>query len=329
MTDYDNLSAGAERLYEKAVEEYLSEKYQIRKSGDKFYSPSEPGSPHVGMGGGSKYTEAQMEEKIQEAVSKFEDIPGLFAKFTSMPEPSGFDTPINDMKAAMRSLCVGQAGVADPVSGDQYPYNTELKNMSTSAEYLDEWDGVAMMTFRDEFIAKFEERVLNQFNAAAVIKNAWEAEKELWTRARPNVCKIVDDGYNALDHMHDCGKNEWTVGLSIVGAVVAIGSVVATAGGTAAIALAAVGAAGSVASSAAGTMEDEPKLPYAGESTEAVMNAVREGVQEFDKQLTRAEDKIQTACRNAKGTLEAQSEDYVAAKPRLLDGGDVGRPDAD
>lgn len=119
------------------------------------------------------------------------------------------------------------------------------------------------------------------------------------------------------------------MGLSVVGAVVAIGSAVATAGGTAAIALAAVGAAGSVASSVAGTMDEPPDVRFSGESAVAVIQAVRDGLATFEEELRAAEDKIKNACDTAKGTLTASQEDYVAPKPALLDGGSVGHPDAD
>jgi hypothetical protein len=326
-TSYDGLYDGAVKLYDKAVEEYLSETYSIYKRDGKFYSPRES-DPYYGSDSDT-YCETDLEEKVAEAVGKFDDVPSLFDKFASMPDPGDFDSYITDVASGMRSLSVAKSGVSDPISGEQYPYNTELKNMSTSAGYLDEWDGVAMMQFRDDFIAKFEERVLNQFNAAAVIKNALMAEQELWKRARENVCKIVDDGYAALDHMHDCGKNEWTIALSIVGAVVVIGSAVATAGGTAALALTAVGAAGSIASSVAGTMGDPVDRPFSGESAEAVIKSVREGVKEFEERLKESEDKIKTACETANGTLEVAKEDYQAPKPRLLDGGTVGKPDSD
>jgi hypothetical protein len=143
------------------------------------------------------------------------------------------------------------------------------------------------------------------------------ANKELWKRARANIDDIAHKVKSALDHYDDCGKNEWEIGLSVVGAVVAIAAVPVT-GGASAIALGAVASAVDVASTFAGQIEDPPQNDYSAESVEGVIAKAKQGIEDLKTRSSAAEQKIVDAMTNSSGGRSpATPPTFLAPRPTL------------
>jgi hypothetical protein len=313
---YEELSSHVSDIWDKALEEYMMERGAY-KHDDRYYGS---------MGEDDEILQIWLDE----ADSKFQKVWTMFGDFYSLPEPSDYDGPIADLKTTMTALCK-TTGDQDPIQGEFYPGNTELTAMTDAAGYLDEWDGVAVQAFRENFITPFPVRTSNQFVVASILMNALEAEQELWKRVRENIDKIAEDCIKALDHMHDCGKNEWSMFFSVTGAVVAIAALPLTAGTSGALALAAVGSGISVASTYAGQIEDPPEPRFSGESAEAVVNATEDGIKDLKDEIKKAEQKVVDAMTNALGVVNGHTEDLVAPRPVIADQPhpDPGYPDAD
>lgn len=328
---YDQVPGLATEIYQKAVDKYLSDTYQIYKDGDTYYSPDQGGDAWNPSSRNSRYTDDQLKQLVSEAQHKFADVPHLFDDFSMLPDPAGFDNDITMVSAVMDDLCAH--ATADPILGIQHPINTELSVMAgttagqpETATVLQRWDGLASEAFLRNFVTPFPDRTANQFTCASVLLNALKAEAELWKRARLNIADIAEKTKNGLDHYADCGKNDWTVGLSVVGAVVTIASAIATGGTSLVVGLAAVGAAGTVASTVAGTSDSPPSDRYGGESVEAVINSCRKAVADLKTAIKEQEQKVVDAMTKSVGIVEAHKSDFIAPRPSLADGSRVGQP---
>jgi hypothetical protein len=324
---YPELGAHAQEIYDMAVEKYLSDRYGIYKIDGKFYPPPDPYT------GTSYMPEELLRANVWEAESKFTEVLSMFNDFLSLPEPGAFDGPMDSIATCMNALC--SEAFTDPIKGSPHPVNVELKAMTVAGTTLDEWDGLAAKAFMNNFVIPFGDRTENQFTVASILLNALNAEKELWTRARNNIDDIAHKAKSALEHYDDCGKNDWEIGLSVVGAVVAIASVPVT-GGAGAIALAAVASGVDVASTFAGQIEDEPKNDYSAESVEGVIDKVKQGINDLKEAIRKAEQKVVDAMNNSAGVVSAYASDFVAPRPTLAgeqgkspSNPDVGQPDDD
>jgi hypothetical protein len=330
---FEELGFHAQEIYDKAVEKYLFDEFQIYKQDGMFYPPPDPyGGASYGGGQSSSYmTEDQLKQHVWDAEMKFNEIHSLFNDFLVLPDPGDFDGPWEQVTTCMNALCT--EAFTDPIQGDPHPVNTELSAMTVAGNTIDEWDGLAAQAFNDNFIIPFKDRTHNQFIAGSILMNALNAEKELWKRARLNIDDIAHKVNSALDHYDDCGKNDWEIGLSVVGAVVAIAALPLTGGTSAAIALGAVASGIDVANTFAGQIEDEPKNDYSAESVEGVIDKAKQGINDLKEAVQKAEQKIVDAMSNSSGVVSSYATDFVAPRPTLADQGthnpDVGRPDND
>jgi hypothetical protein len=324
---YEELGFHAQEIYDMAVEKYLFDEHQIYKVDGMFYPPP---SPYTGT---SYMPEEMLKQLVWDAEMKFNEVHSLFNDFLVLPDPGSFDGPMQSITACMNALC--SEAYTDPIQGTPHPVNVELKAMTVAGTTLDEWDGLAAKAFMNNFVIPFEDRTENQFTVASILMNALNAEKELWTRTRANIDDIAHKAKSALEHYDDCGKNDWEIGLSVVGAVVAIASVPVT-GGAGAIALAAVASGVDVASTFAGQIEDEPKNDYSAESVEGVIDKVKQGINDLKAAVQKAEQKVVDAMTNSAGIVSSYASDFVAPRPTLAGeqgqppaNPDVGRPDDD
>ena len=248
-------------------------------------------APTDPMSGQPMMTEEVLRKTVWDTEMKFNEIHSLFNDFLVLPDPSAFDGPIQSV-----TTC-----------------------------------GLAAKAFINNFVIPFEGRTENQFTVASILMNALNANKELWKRARANIDDIAHKVKSALDHYDDCGKNEWEIGLSVVGAVVAIAAVPVT-GGASAIALGAVASAVDVASTFAGQIEDLPKNDYSAESVEGVIAKAKQGIEDLKTEVARAEQKIVDAMTNSSGVVAGHATDFLAPRPTLAGAPgnpDVGQPDDD
>ena len=324
---FEELGLHAQEIYEMAVEKYLRDEHMIYQHDGMFYPPTDP------MSGTPMMTEEVLRKTVWDTEMKFNEIHSLFNDFLVLPDPADFDGPIQSLTTCMDALC--SQAFTDPIQGDPHPVNVELRAMTVAGTTLDEWDGLAAKAFMNNFVIPFEDRTENQFTSASILMNALNANMELWTRARANIDDIAHKVKSALDHYDDCGKNEWEIGLSVVGAVVAIASVPVT-GGASAVALGAVASAVDVASTFAGQIEDPPKKDYSAESVEGVIDKAKQGINDLKAEVERAEQKIVDAMTNTSGVVAAHTSDFLAPRPTLAghrgeppNDPDVGRPDDD
>ena len=324
---FEELGFHAQEIYDMAVEKYLWDDFQIQKYDGLFHAPIDP------MSGTPMMTEDVLRKTVWDAEMKFNEVHSLFNDFLVLPDPGDFDGPIQSLNGCMDALC--SQAFTDPIQGTPHPINIELKAMTVAGNSLDEWDGLAAQAFTNNFIIPFEGRTENQFTVASILMNALNAEKELWNRARKNIDDIAHKAKSALEHYDDCGKNDWEIGLSVVGAVVAIAAVPVT-GGASAIALGAVASAVDVASTFAGQIEDEPKNDYSAESVEGVIDKVKQGINDLKTEVARAEQKVVDAMTNSNGIVGAHATDFLAPRPTLAgqqgqppQDPDVGQPDDD
>jgi hypothetical protein len=324
---FEELGFHAQEIYDMAVEKYLFDEYMIMKRDGMYYAPTD------GMSGMPLMDEDQLKKTIWDTEMKFQEIHSLFNDFLVLPNPGDFDGPMDQVTATMNALCA--KAFADPIQGSPHPVNTELSAMTAAGTTLDEWDGLAAKAFMNNFIIPFEGHTENQFVVASILMNALNAEKELWTRARANVDDIAHKVKSALEHYGDCGKNDWEIGLSVVGAVVAIAAVPVT-GGASAVALAAVASGLEVAGTFAGQIEDPPSNDYSAESVEGVIAKAKEGIEDLKKEVERAEQKVVDAMTNSADVVSSYASDFVAPRPTLAGqqgeppkDPDVGQPDDD
>jgi hypothetical protein len=324
---YEELGFHAQEIYDMAVEKYLFDEWMIMKRDGMYYAPTD------GISGMPLMDEDQLKKTVWDTEMKFQEIHSLFNDFLVLPNPGDFDGPMESVTTTMNALC--SKAFTDPIQGDPHPVNVELRAMTVAGTTLDEWDGLASKAFMNNFIIPFEDRTQNQFTVASILMNALNAEKELWTRARANIDDIAHKVKSALEHYGDCGKNDWEIGLSVVGAVVAIAAVPVT-GGASAIALGAVASGIDVASTFAGQIEDPPKNDYSAESVEGVISKAKEGIEDLKKEVERAEQKIVDAMSNSADVVSSYASDFVAPRPTLAGqqgqpptNPDVGQPDDD
>ena len=321
---FEELGFHAQEIYEMAVEKYLRDEHMIYERDGLYYAPTDP------MSGQPMMTEEVLRKTVWDTEMKFNEIHSLFNDFLVLPDPGDFDGPIQSVTTCMDALC--SKAFTDPIQGDPHPINVELKAMTVTGSTIDEWDGLAAKAFMNNFVIPFEGRTENQFTVASILMNALNANKELWKRARANIDDIAHKVKSALDHYDDCGKNEWEIGLSVVGAVVAIAAVPVT-GGASAIALGAVASAVDVASTFAGQIEDPPKNDYSAESVEGVIAKAKQGIEDLKTEVERAEQKIVDAMTNSSGVVAGHATDFLAPRPTLAGRApgnpDVGQPDDD
>lgn len=275
----------------------------------------------VGTGLAQAGRAAPYEEKYltQKAESDFADIPGLFEPFSMMPDPAGYSGMINGLADAMHVLSAGQ-DTKDEIDGPVYPANPVMDKLTGSESYLENWTGKAAEDFKRNFIDPFPAVVSNQFLITSVLKGAIEAHQEMWRRARTDIDKIATDTIAALDHMDDCGSNDWSMAFTVLGAVVAVAAAPVT-DGTSLIALAAVGSAASIASTAAGS-GSTPTRRFSGESAGAVISQMRQAISMLADDINTEEQKITRAMKDTHSIVQMSRSAFVSKRP-LLAGADA------
>jgi hypothetical protein len=269
-----------------------------------------PGDPPLAP----TYGEDQKRQQIQRS---FAGIPGLFEPFTEMPDPASFDAMISELWRALGVLSSGQ-DLKDPINGTIYPVNPALDKLSGAESYVEGWTGRAAMNFKSNFIDPFPSIVRNQFILAAVLKSALEAEQEIWSHTRNDIDKIARDAITALEHMDDCGRNDWTMTFTVVASVAAVAAVPLS-GGTSlmleAVAVTAVGAASQVV--AAWPRNDPPQTMFSGETAEAILAEVREEISTVLAGIQGQESEIADAVARTRDLVTRNRDLFVSARPAL------------
>ncbi|HEU0240645.1 MAG TPA: hypothetical protein VFR11_15405 [Micromonosporaceae bacterium] len=261
----------------------------------------------------------------EQAEKDFADIPGLFEPFSLMPDPAAYGPLIHDMGTAMRFLSTGQDN-KDPVDGLPFPANPVMDRLPGTEAYIENWTGRAAEDFKRNFIDPFPALLSNQFLLGSVLKGGLAAHAEVWRRARNDIDKIATDTLAALDHMNDCGSNDWSMLFTVVGAVVSIAAVPVT-DGASLYGLAFVGAAASVASSASGGGGGAERR-FSGETAGAVISQMRQAISMLADDISGQERKIATAMTDSYATVRGSHSAFVSNRP-LLAGANAGNVTTD
>jgi hypothetical protein len=247
--------------------------------------------------GGRKHNRGYERTHKPEVEAEFDDIPGLFAPFTRTPDPESFNAPIEELKAALNKLSTGQ-GTTDPIStnGRLYPASRALEKISSAADDVYGWSGTAAQDFKTNYLDPFPAVVKNQFTLVAAVKSALEAEQAMWKETRKNIWDIADNTYKKLEHMDDCGKNEWTMTFTVVASICAVAAVPVS-GGTSLLLVGTITAIGATAQvvAAADVVKDPPTYGIEGESVRPVINSMREAIKKQIQYVNETETRIQKA----------------------------------
>jgi hypothetical protein len=244
--------------------------------------------------GGRRNSGSYMQTKRPEIEAMFADVPSQFQPFTQMPDPASFDAPIDELKAALNKLSSGQ-DTTDPIStnGRIYAANPIMNKMGGAESDVEGWSGTAAQQFRTGYIVPFPSIVHNQFILVAALKSALEAQKAMWQAARENIWTIAENTYKRLEHMDDCGKNEWTMTFTVVASICAVAAVPLTGGASLAVAGLAVTAIGATAQVVAAVdIKEAPKTDITGEAADQVINSMRQAIQKQVDKIVETETRI-------------------------------------
>lgn len=299
---YQQLMAHAAEIERLAVEGVLKRKGFVYDNN---------GNPHPPMELGQE----SAQYLVDYTTKQFADIPAMFAPFAAMPDPADFGGMRDGLLAAMHKLSTGQTPT-DPITGLGVEANITLDAMGGVGDALRDWHGRAATAFTLGFVEPFPSFTRNQFMLTAILKGAIEAEQEIWKNARANADKIAHDAITALEHMDDCGKNDWTMAFTVGASVAAVAAMVVT-GGTAVVALTVVGAASQVA--AASAPDDPPRTQFSGETSEAVISQVRSALTQLTTEIVSQEQKIASAMGSCRAYVAGNRASFVAPRPALAD----------
>jgi hypothetical protein len=279
--------------------------------------------------GGRRHSGSYMSTKRPEIEAMFADIPGLYEPFTRTPNPDSFTAPIDELKVALARLSLGEGGSVDPIStnGRQYPASLALEKVKGAADDVFGWSGPAAQAFKTGYLDPFPAVVSNQFLLVSALKAALEAEQAMWKEVRKNIWDIADNTYIKLEHMDDCGKNEWQMAFTVVASICAVAAVPLTGGGSLAVAGLAITAVGATAQViAAVEIKEPPKSNIEGESADAVINSMRDAIRKQVQYVNETEDRIKQKLSNINDSVYQSQRDsdpnrnfFFTRRPTLAD----------
>jgi hypothetical protein len=228
-------------------------------------------------------------------VADFSHIPAEFAPFTEMPDPAAFDPLIRGLEKAMG----------------------KLSQDATVTRAVSTWDGGAAQDFA-AYLDALPTVLSNNFLLATVVKSAMQAEQEIWVRARADICALADQARQALYHFDDFHAKDWEVALSVVGAVIALPSAVATGGASLALWAVAAGSA-SVAGTLAGQAADPPTYPLSGPNAGVIVDRMRTAIAALTGEIYRQEIAVATALTDTLRYLDWPDvrRNFVQPRPAL------------
>jgi hypothetical protein len=254
------------------------------------------------------------EEATRRAGELFGDIPDRFLLFVDAPDPAGFDTTIQSLTRVQSRLATTQQH-QDPLGQQLFAPADVFSRIDTTAGFLSTWSGLAAHEFKADYLDRMKYHTSGQFNLAAVLVGATQAERAIWQAARSDVRVIAAEGLAALEQLGDCTQAEWTISFTVVASVVAVAAAAFTGG--ASVALAAVAGAAQVAATV--PLDEPVPTDFSGDSPEEVVQEIRRGVDALIGSIHEAEEKIATALRADASLVNAHWAQFVAGSPSLAD----------
>lgn len=259
----------------------------------------------------------------QYAEKMFADVDSIYDDFLDCPAPEDFAHLTDNLGRAMSQLAVSGYD-KDPVgNGSSFgAANPDLAGVLSSGDYMADWTGDAATTYKTNFADRFEPVTSNQFILTSVVRNALNAEAAIWQTVRDDLDKLSKD---ALDKMEECGHkspSDWSMVLTIAGAVVAIAAVPLTGGTSLELGLAAVGAGLGVAATGMGGSGGEPdELDLQTGSPQAIVDSLRDVLGRIKGYVTEHENTIWDTMSQTATDVDSGWELVCLPRPALADAG--------
>ncbi|WP_141012972.1 hypothetical protein [Nocardioides sambongensis] len=207
-------------------------------------------------------------------------IDGLFADWEPgvLPCPMPFEIAASLARAAVSEISAGVVE-EDPAAG-YAPGNPRLaSDLSNLEERTKQLSGRYAATFADTYVTPLPAVIERQRSMVGVLAVAAAAEGEVWARAADDVAEVRRLGLAAMQGSGTAseGDIDWSVVLTVVGAVAAGVTAFATVGSTAAVAAAllSAGAGGAGDLIASPSDDSAPELPLGAGDPHAVLANLR------------------------------------------------------
>ncbi|QCW49259.1 hypothetical protein FE634_00405 [Nocardioides dongxiaopingii] len=246
----------------------------------------------------------EVRDRVDTALEQWQD--------DRLPEPSALNGGMVTAQAAVTALNMGSQNSYGGALGGYY------KTISDNAS---EFRGAAMDAFNNSFVNQLPAVISNHGCLAAIVTEAWAAEKEIWTQARADRDTHVEKATAALDSYAESeGTSEIKFLLGLTGAALAGASAIASGGVTLPFALA---TAGITSLSATNDYVGELRLERSGDSYQDLMAAFESGLDDIDEAITQQETLVREGLENGWQTFEAHRALFDLT-PRVSDDGDGG-----
>lgn len=227
-----------------------------------------------------------------------------------LPAPGDLNAGMLRAKAAVTALNIGDATSFGGALGGYF------RTISESAPQL---RGLAMDAFNNSFVNQLPAVISNHGCLAAIVTEAWSAEKEIWTQARADRDTLVEKTTKSLDeYAHRDSPSPISFALKLTGAAIAGASAIATGGVTLPFALATVGI---TSLSAINDHANELEVDRSGTSYEDLMTAFESGLADIDEAITIQEGLVKEGLKNGWTLFEA-NRPLFDLTPRVSDDGD-------
>lgn len=262
------------------------------------------------------------------AEKEFAHVDSIYDDFVGCPSPDDFTLTITNFGGAMDTLAT-TGFTKDPVSGvtQMGSANTKLTAVGSTGDAMGDWTGDAADAYNTNYADKFVPITSNLFTLTSVTRSAVEAEAAVWATTRADLDKLSSDAITKVNQCMDKSPSDWSMALTVAGAVASIVAVPFTGGGSAALAFAAVGAgisiAGGAVSAASGGSNPGPKdisdMLETGSPDKVVdslykaLNELRKLIDQKETQISNTTSKAATEVNNSFNTF------FCLPRPNIAD----------
>ncbi|WP_340538915.1 hypothetical protein [Nocardioides sp. GXZ039] len=252
---------------------------------------------------------AQIRTRVDDALKPWQE--------DRMPDPAELNGGMVKAQEALTALNIGDGtSLAGALGG----YFETVRNNAK------DFHGAAMDAFNNSFVSQLPAVINNHGCLAAIVTEAWAAEKQIWTDARTDRDKVVEDSTTAL---HDYSRTSSSAGLDFVlalaGAAISGASAVASAGVTLPYSIA---SATITAISATTDLAEAFEVERQGDSYDKLMEAFEGGLDDIDAAITKQETLVMEALNTAWKVFE-DNRPLFDLTPRVSDNGDGVFDDSD
>jgi hypothetical protein len=185
-----------------------------------------------------------------------------------------------------------------PDDGDQsYQGNPSFDAIDSISGETSNWIGQAADSFEQAYQVPAKRVIPNQFLVVRCMKQALEAQADLWKTTHDSIHQIANSTMGALEVVNDKGPAEWEFALTVAAAVVGVGVTIASGGGAGPIVLTVAAGAFSSGAVAAGNSgdekpEDKGKYKVSGDSPKEIVSSMRTAISQLVSDTYTAEEKI-------------------------------------